>query len=67
LVGLVFATIVVELLYVLIRHVQHWWLAAWLCFWSVCFAAATRPVVLFPIFTNSNRWKMRNCGGDWFC
>jgi STE24 endopeptidase len=51
LVGLVLATIVVELLYLLIRHVQHWWLAAWAVF-LVLFVllAQLAPVVLFPIF-----------------
>src|SRR5258708_25466802 len=32
LISLVFATIVAELLYLLIRHVQHWWLVAWVVF-----------------------------------
>jgi len=51
LVGLVFATIVVELLYVLIRHVQHWWLAAWALFLGLfVLLAQLAPVVLFPIF-----------------
>jgi STE24 endopeptidase len=51
LVGLVFATIVVELLYLLIRHVQHWWLAAWALFLGLfVLLAQLAPVVLFPIF-----------------
>ncbi len=50
-VGLVFATIVVELLYLLIRHVQHWWLAAWALFLGLfVLLAQLAPVVLFPIF-----------------
>ncbi len=51
LVGLVFATIVVELLYLLIRHVQHWWFAAWALFLGLfVLLAQLAPVVLFPIF-----------------
>lgn len=50
-VGLVLATIVVELLYVLIRHVQHWWLLAWAVFLGLfVLLAQLAPVVLFPIF-----------------
>jgi len=51
LVGLVLATIVVELLYLLIRHVQHWWLVAWAVFLGLfVLLAQLAPVVLFPIF-----------------
>lgn len=51
LVGLVLATIVVELLYSLIRHVQHWWLVAWVVFLGLfVLFAQLAPVVLFPIF-----------------
>jgi STE24 endopeptidase len=51
LVGLVLATIVVELLYLLIRHVQHWWLVAWALFLGLfVLLAQLAPVVLFPIF-----------------
>ncbi len=51
LVGLVLATIVVELLYLLIRHVQNWWLAAWAVFLGLfVLLAQLAPVVLFPIF-----------------
>ena len=51
LVGLVLATIVVELLYSLIRHVQHWWLVAWAVFLGLfVLLAQLAPVVLFPIF-----------------
>lgn len=51
LVGLVLATIAVELLYLLIRHVQHWWLAAWAVFLALfVLLAQLAPVVLFPIF-----------------
>src|SRR5258706_3324359 len=50
-VGLLFATIVVELLYLLIRHVQHWWLVAWALFLGLfVLLAQLAPVVLFPIF-----------------
>lgn len=51
-VGLVFATVVAELLYALIRHVaQHWWLVAWACFLGLfVLLAQLAPVVLFPIF-----------------
>jgi Zn-dependent protease with chaperone function len=51
-VGLVFATVVAELLYTLIRHVaQHWWLVAWACFLGLfVLLAQLAPVVLFPIF-----------------
>jgi STE24 endopeptidase len=42
---------VVELLYLLIRHVQHWWLAAWALFLGLfVLLAQLAPVVLFPIF-----------------
>ena len=51
LVGLVLATIVVELLYLLIRHVQHWWIVAWAVFLGLfVLLAQLAPVVLFPIF-----------------
>src|SRR5882762_5424923 len=51
LLGLVFATIVAELLYLLIRHVQHWWLVAWALFLGLfVLLAQLAPVVLFPIF-----------------
>ena len=52
LIGLVMATIVVELLYMLIRQTpQHWWLIAWAAFLGlVVLLAQLAPVVLFPIF-----------------
>ena len=52
LIGLVMATIVVELLYLLIRQApQHWWLAAWAVFLGLfVMLAQLAPVVLFPIF-----------------
>jgi STE24 endopeptidase len=51
LVGLVFATFVAELLYLLIRNVQHWWLVAWALFLGLfVLLAQLAPVVLFPIF-----------------
>jgi STE24 endopeptidase len=52
LVGLVLATIVVELLYLTIRQwPQHWWLLAWACFMGLfILLAQLAPVVLFPIF-----------------
>lgn len=52
LLGLVMATVVVELLYMLIRQVpQHWWLVAWALFLGLMILLAQlAPVVLFPIF-----------------
>jgi len=52
LIGLVMATIVVELLYMLIRQTpQHWWIVAWIVFLGlVVLLAQLAPVVLFPIF-----------------
>jgi len=52
LVGLLLATVVVELIYSLLRHVpQHWWLIAWAVFLGlVVLLAQLAPVVLFPIF-----------------
>jgi STE24 endopeptidase len=51
LIGLVFATVVAELLYLLIRHYQHWWLLAWAIFLGLfVLLAQLAPVVLFPIF-----------------
>ena len=52
LVGLVFAVIVAELLYLTIRHFpEYWWLVAWALF-MVLFVlmAQIAPLVLFPIF-----------------
>jgi STE24 endopeptidase len=51
-VGLVLATVLVEMLYTLIRHVpQHWWLIAWAVFLGLLvLLAQLAPVVLFPIF-----------------
>jgi STE24 endopeptidase len=50
--GLVIATIIVELLYLLIRHnQQYWWLIAWAVFLGLfVLLAQLAPVVLFPIF-----------------
>ncbi|HSZ62262.1 MAG TPA: M48 family metallopeptidase [Terriglobales bacterium] len=52
LLGLVMATIVVELLYMLIRQTpQHWWIVAWIVFLGlVVLLAQLAPVILFPIF-----------------
>src|SRR5208283_1444823 len=52
LIGLVMATIVVELLYILMRETpQHWWIIAWVVFLGlVVLLAQLAPVVLFPIF-----------------
>ncbi|MGA7568243.1 MAG: M48 family metallopeptidase [Terriglobales bacterium] len=52
LVGLILATIVVELLYMLIRQEQeHWWIIAWALFLGlVVLFAQLAPVVFFPIF-----------------
>ena len=51
-IGMIMATIVVELLYMLIRQSpQHWWLIAWAVFLGlVVLLAQLAPVVLFPIF-----------------
>ena len=55
------ATIVVELLYMLMRQVpQHWWLIAWAGFLGLfVMLAQLAPVVLFPNFYNSSRSKRR--------
>jgi STE24 endopeptidase len=52
LVGLVLATIVVELLYFILREFpQHWWLLAWAGLLGLFLLfAQIAPVVLFPIF-----------------
>jgi STE24 endopeptidase len=52
LVGAVLGTIVVELLYFIIRQApQYWWLIAWAAFLGLfVLLAQLAPVVLFPIF-----------------
>jgi STE24 endopeptidase len=52
LVGVVLGTIVVELLYFIIREApQYWWLIAWAAFLGLfVLLAQLAPVVLFPIF-----------------
>lgn len=52
LIGLVLATVVVELIYFLLRQVpQYWWLIAWAVFLGLMvLLAQLAPVVLFPIF-----------------
>src|SRR5208282_3069352 len=52
LIGLIMATLVVELLYFLMRETpQHWWLIAWGVFLGLfVLLAQLAPVVLFPIF-----------------
>jgi STE24 endopeptidase len=52
LLSLIMATIIVELLYMLIRQSpQHWWLVAWAVFLGLMvLLAQLAPVVLFPIF-----------------
>jgi len=52
LIAFVMATVVVELLYMLMRESpQHWWLIAWVVFLGlVVLLAQLAPVVLFPIF-----------------
>jgi STE24 endopeptidase len=52
LIGLILASLIVELLYLLMRHVpQHWWLIAWVVFLALfVLLARLAPVVLFPIF-----------------
>ncbi len=52
LIGLLMATIVVELVYYLLRQApQYWWLIAWAVFLGLMvLLAQLAPVVLFPIF-----------------
>jgi Zn-dependent protease with chaperone function len=52
LVGIVLGTIVVELLYFIIRQApQYWWLIAWAAFLGLfVLMAQLAPLVLFPIF-----------------
>ena len=52
LVGLVLASIIVEVLYLVIRAApQYWWLIAWAAFLGLfVLLAQLAPVVLFPIF-----------------
>jgi STE24 endopeptidase len=52
LVGLVMASIVVELLYFMIRQSpQHWWIITWALFMGLfILLAQLAPVVLFPLF-----------------
>jgi STE24 endopeptidase len=52
LVGVVLASIVVEILYFIIREFpQHWWIIAWAAFLGLfVLMAQLAPVVLFPIF-----------------
>jgi STE24 endopeptidase len=52
LVGLILVSIVVELLYFIIREVpQYWWLITWAAFLALfVLMAQLAPVVLFPIF-----------------
>jgi STE24 endopeptidase len=52
LLGLIMATIVVELIYLLMRHSpQNWWVIAWIVFMGLfVLMAQLAPVVLFPIF-----------------
>jgi len=52
LIGLVLATVVVELIYFLLRRVpENWWLIAWAAFMGLfVLLAQLAPVVLFPIF-----------------
>jgi STE24 endopeptidase len=52
LVGLVFATVIAELLYFTIRvSPQHWWVIAWALFMGLfILLAQVAPLVLFPIF-----------------
>src|SRR6202140_666606 len=52
LLGLIMGTIVVELLYALMRQTpQHWWIAAWVVFLGLMILLAqVAPIVLFPNF-----------------
>jgi len=52
LIGLILASVIVELLYLLMRQEpQYWWLVAWAVFLGLfVLLAQLAPVVLFPIF-----------------
>jgi len=52
LVGVVLASIIVEILYFIIREFpQHWWVIAWAAFLGLfVLMAQLAPVILFPIF-----------------
>jgi STE24 endopeptidase len=52
LVTLILGSVLIELLYLVIRHFpQHWWMIAWLGFLAiVILLAQLAPVLLFPIF-----------------
>src|SRR5262249_17812157 len=52
LVGMVLGTLVVELLYFIIRQAtQYWWILAWAAFLGLfVLMAQLAPVILFPIF-----------------
>ncbi len=52
LVGLIFAVIIVELLYFILREFPvHWWLLTWVVFLGLfVLLAQLAPVILFPIF-----------------
>jgi STE24 endopeptidase len=52
LVGLLFAVVIVELLYFMLREFpQHWWLLTWAVFLGLfVLLAQLAPVILFPIF-----------------
>ncbi len=52
LVGLIFAVIIVELLYFMLREFPvHWWLLTWVVFLGLfVLLAQLAPVILFPIF-----------------
>ena len=52
LIGLALATIVVELIYLLLRqNPQYWWLIAWAAFMALfVLFAQLAPVILFPVF-----------------
>lgn len=52
LVGLVLATLLVEILYFTMREwPQHWWLIAWVIFMALfIFFAQIAPIVLLPLF-----------------
>jgi len=51
-IGLVLATVVIELIYLLLRRdPEHWWLIAWAVFMGLfILLAQLAPVVLFPVF-----------------
>src|SRR5277367_2728817 len=52
LIGLVLATMILELIYLLLRqNPQYWWLIAWaVCMGLIVLFAQLAPIILFPVF-----------------